>query len=272
MNEIAFSVGNAFATKPFSGNPAATVILRDAMSEQLMRLVAAEIGAPATSFLTLSNEAVHVRWFTPAGREVELCGHGTIAAGHRLYELYPDLANQLLLRTSTAETAIARLPNGQIRMSLPARPVVKLKVTPAPVLASLTDVAPITAIYKGRDYIAVFEDPAHVQRIVPNIGALKELDAYALVAVAPSNASDSDYVCRFFKSDKPNAEDIANGACQAYVAPLMADLLQRRTLRVRYLSSRGGEMTVHIDKEDVELSAPCITVMTGSFRIPSCVV
>jgi trans-2,3-dihydro-3-hydroxyanthranilate isomerase len=71
---------DAFTDHPFGGNPAGVVLDAEGMTPAQMQLVARELGHPETAFVHPSKEADYrIRFFTPA-REVDLCGHATIAA------------------------------------------------------------------------------------------------------------------------------------------------------------------------------------------------
>src|SRR5258706_851727 len=76
---------DAFASRPFSGNPAAVCILRAPQDERWMQDVASEMNLAETAFLHPENEGYRLRWFTPAV-EVALCGHATLASAHVLWE------------------------------------------------------------------------------------------------------------------------------------------------------------------------------------------
>jgi PhzF family phenazine biosynthesis protein len=86
---------NAFADKPFSGNPAAVFLVPPLGSEhknawsvddKIMQQIAAEMKLSESAFLTPTDHVgcFHtstqflLRWFTPT-KEVDLCGHATIA-------------------------------------------------------------------------------------------------------------------------------------------------------------------------------------------------
>ena len=52
-----------------------------------MAKVAAEFNLSETAFLQRrARRRYGLRWFTPSGAEVDLCGHGTLAAAHALFE------------------------------------------------------------------------------------------------------------------------------------------------------------------------------------------
>jgi PhzF family phenazine biosynthesis protein len=77
---------DAFTSTPFTGNPAAVVPEATGLDEATMRAVAAELARPATAFLrpAASGGDRGLRWFSPTGIELTLCGHGTVAAAHVL--------------------------------------------------------------------------------------------------------------------------------------------------------------------------------------------
>src|SRR6266480_6420578 len=76
---------DAFASRPFSGNPAAVCVLPAPRDERWMQDVAREMNLAETAFLHPENEGYRLRWFTPTV-EVALCGHATLASAHVLWE------------------------------------------------------------------------------------------------------------------------------------------------------------------------------------------
>src|SRR2546430_15395095 len=76
---------DAFASRPFSGNPAAVCVLPAPQDERWMQDVAREMNLAETAFLHAENEGYRLRWFTPTV-EVALCGHATLASAHVLWE------------------------------------------------------------------------------------------------------------------------------------------------------------------------------------------
>ena len=75
---------DAFAEKPFTGNPAAVMPLDHWLPDEVMQAIAAENNLSETAFTVPSERDdadYDLRWFTPTV-EVTLCGHATLAAGH----------------------------------------------------------------------------------------------------------------------------------------------------------------------------------------------
>ena len=83
---------DAFAEKPFSGNPAAVVPLETWLDDGLMQAIAGENNLAETAFFVPREEGYYeLRWFTPT-MEVPLCGHATIASAWVVFsELAPAL-------------------------------------------------------------------------------------------------------------------------------------------------------------------------------------
>lgn len=78
---------NSFAKVTGGGNPAAVVLHADSFSKERMLTIAQEIGFSETAFVMKSYKAdIKVRYFTPV-REVDLCGHATIAVFSLLRDL-----------------------------------------------------------------------------------------------------------------------------------------------------------------------------------------
>lgn len=74
----------AFYKEEHGGNKAGVVFFSDALLEKEMQEIAARIGYSETAFVSHSDEAdFEVRFFTPT-KEVNLCGHATIATFNML--------------------------------------------------------------------------------------------------------------------------------------------------------------------------------------------
>jgi PhzF family phenazine biosynthesis protein len=77
---------DAFAEKPFEGNPAAVVPLREWLDASEMQRIANENNLAETAFLVPRSHGHYgLRWFTPAV-EVDLCGHATLASAWVIFE------------------------------------------------------------------------------------------------------------------------------------------------------------------------------------------
>ena len=108
---------DAFAERPFTGNPAAVMPLEEWLPDETLQAIAIENNLSETAFTIpdASGEADYeLRWFTP-GTEVVMCGHATLASGHVLIE-----GERIRFRTRKAGILeVARHGDGYA-MSLPA--------------------------------------------------------------------------------------------------------------------------------------------------------
>ena len=77
---------DAFTNQLFKGNPAAVCPLESWLDDSLLQAIAAENNLSETVFLVPRHNDYHIRWFTPEC-EVDLCGHGTLAASFVLMNI-----------------------------------------------------------------------------------------------------------------------------------------------------------------------------------------
>jgi PhzF family phenazine biosynthesis protein len=79
---------DAFTDRAFTGNPAAVLLNASGLSDEQLQLIAREMNLSETAFVFPATDSTHdleLRWFTPT-KEVNLCGHATIATFHALAE------------------------------------------------------------------------------------------------------------------------------------------------------------------------------------------
>jgi predicted PhzF superfamily epimerase YddE/YHI9 len=84
-----------------------------------MRRVGGEFNQPATAFLWRDARGYRLRWFT-ASTELPLCGHGTLAAAHVLYETDRAGADQALTFQTGAGAVTATCWGHRIWLELPS--------------------------------------------------------------------------------------------------------------------------------------------------------
>jgi PhzF family phenazine biosynthesis protein len=83
---VALALVDAFTTTAGEGNRAGVVLEAGALTDAVKQAIAAAVGAAETAFVSPGGDAAfRLQWFTPTN-EVAFCGHGTVAALHRLAE------------------------------------------------------------------------------------------------------------------------------------------------------------------------------------------
>src|SRR5438874_6008280 len=111
---------DAFTDTPFTGNPAAVVLLDAEASDVWMAAVARETNVSDTAFVVPPEppEAPYaLRWFTPTV-EVDLCGHATLASAHCLFE--DGVPGPIRFATRSGVLTVDRRPDGSMTMDFPS--------------------------------------------------------------------------------------------------------------------------------------------------------
>ena len=113
---------DAFTEKPFTGNPAAVLVLPEAPSDEWMAAVARETNLSDTGFVIheeLPDADFRLRWFTPIV-EINLCGHATLASAHCLFEDGVD--GPIRFATRSGVLTVDRQADGSLAMDFPSWP------------------------------------------------------------------------------------------------------------------------------------------------------
>lgn len=134
---------DAFTGRPFGGNPAGVVLDAEGLSEAEMQKIAAEMNVAETAFVmpTARAGADHrLRWFTSSGKEVNFCGHATVATVHALLETGRLQRERVVFDTlgGLLPVGINRSPNGAMIWLEPSVPACADYSEPlAPILEAL---------------------------------------------------------------------------------------------------------------------------------------
>jgi len=255
-----FTQVNAFADRPFAGNPAGVYLLPAPRDTDWMQMVAREMNLAETAFLLRDGQVFGLRWFTPTV-EVDLCGHATLASAHALWEaghLRPD-------ETARFETRSGRLTasrrDGLIWLDFPSTPP-----TPAAAPDELRDGlgAPLGFVGQTRfDYLIEVESEAIVRRLAPDLGQLARLPVRGVIVTARSSGAEQDFVSRFFAPAAGVPEDPVTGSAHCALAPYWSAKLGRAELLGYQASARGGFVRVRLAGDRVLLGGHAVTVMRG---------
>lgn len=252
---------DAFATRAFAGNPAAICPLASWPDDYLMQAIAEENNLSETAFFVPSAKGFRLRWFTPV-REVDLCGHATLAAAHVLFEILGYSDPTIVFETHSGELTVGRR-GGLLAMDFPAQPPL---ACPAPeALVEGLGQRPLEVL-AGDDYIAVFNSEDTVRAITPDHALLSRLDRRGVVVTAAG--SDVDFVSRFFAPKYGIPEDPVTGSAHCQLAPYWAKRLGKNSLAARQVSRRGGDLLCEFKADRVLLSGSAVTVMVTTISLP----
>jgi PhzF family phenazine biosynthesis protein len=254
---------DAFADRPFAGNPAAVCLLAEEPEDAWLAAVAAEMNLSETAFLRREDSAWRLRWFTPAV-EVDLCGHATLASAHVLWEAgYADPAESLVFRTRSGDLSAVRKDRA-IELDFPAEPASPAE-PPAGLLEALGVAAPRFTGRNRFDYLLALDAERAVREARPDFRALAAAGGAArgVMITAPSDAPEFDFVSRFFAPASGIDEDPVTGSSHCCLGPFWAQRLGKRELVGFQASRRGGVVRVRVDGERVALGGRAVTVLRG---------
>lgn len=265
---------DAFADRPFMGNPAAVVQPLEAWPDAgWMQALAAENKHSETAFLRTTADPARfdLRWFTPA-TEVALCGHATLATAHVLWRELGLEARTLTFDTASGPLTVARFGEGY-EMDFPTDPLTRV-ATPKR-LAEALGAEPVE-VWASRYLIAVMKDAATVRGLAPDIRALAAFGEGAIekgqVITAGLSGNDAerggvDVVDRFFGPGCGIDEDPATGSARCGLAPLFATKLGRTNITFEQAyPGRGARFETELVEDRVLIRGQAVTVMSSVLR------
>ena len=233
-------------------------LLPEPASEDWMRNVAREMNLSETAFLVKRAQGYDLRWFTPSV-EIDLCGHGTLASAHVLWET-GEARPEETVRFNTRSGSLSASRDGEwIVLDFPATPVETCDVPPG-----LPEALGVSATFVGKsvfDYLVEVGNEREVRAAAPDMGALKRLDCRGVIVTSRSDDPDFDFVSRFFAPATGLDEDPVTGSAHCALGPYWQSRLGKSEFSARQESARGGELRVRVDGERVRIAGQAVTVL-----------
>ncbi len=255
-------VVDAFADRPFAGNPAAVCILPGPAPDEWMRDVAREMNLAETAFLHRVEDGWSLRWLTPTV-EVDLCGHATLASAHVLWQDAYIGRDAEARFQSRSGLLTARREGDRIVLDFPAKPA-KETAPPADLLRSLGITKARWVGINAFDYLVEVESEAEVRGLAPDHSALAKLKVRGAIATSRADKGRPyDFVSRFFAPGSGVNEDPVTGSAHCALAPYWQPVFGRDAMIGYQASPRGGTVHVRCDKDRVHLGGQAVTVLRG---------
>ena len=259
MNSLPFFQVDAFASRPFEGNPAAVMPLSEWLPDAVMQAIAAENNLAETAFTVPSDgdDADHdLRWFTPTV-EVDLCGHATLASGHVLMT-----GDRVRFATRSGVLTVTR-EDGKLWLDLPAYAVEEGE---EPGLFDALGVSGPTYLSRGGNGAAIvlLADEQAVRAVRPDFPALRTIDRLVIVT-APGETTA--VASRVFAAYHGIDEDPVTGSAHAALVPFWAERLGRPRFSALQASKRSGHLDCQLSGDRVRLGGGAVTVIEGHFQL-----
>ncbi|MEU5081232.1 MULTISPECIES: PhzF family phenazine biosynthesis protein [Streptomyces] len=263
---------DAFADRPFTGNPAGVLLLDDVFpDDDWLQNVAMEVNHAETAFAHPLPEGGDadwaLRWFTPV-TEVAMCGHATLATAH---VLHTTGAHEGPVRFATRSGVLIATPgaDGSLTLDFPTAPL-----TPAELPAGVAEALgaqPLAAFDTGPgigDLLVELADEKTVLGLSPDHKALGAYSARGLIATARAEepARGYDYVSRCFFPNVGIDEDPVTGSAHTALAPYWSPRLGSDDLTGLQASRRTGLVRTGLRGARTLLTGHAVTVIEGDLR------
>jgi len=250
---------DAFAEKPFTGNPAAVMPLDHWLPDDVMQAIAAENNLAETAFTVPSERGdadYDLRWFTPTV-EVNLCGHATLASAHIL------IHGQKISFATKSGILIVTREDDLLRLDMPAAPV---EPKGLPDLLQALGVTGETFLSNegNGNALVLLADEGAVRAVTPDFAALRLLP-YLVSVTAPGDSQD--VASRVFAAYHGVDEDPVTGSAHTALIPFWAERLGRHRFTALQASKRTGLLDCELRGDRVILGGHAVTVIEGYFQL-----
>jgi len=252
---------DAFADELFKGNPAGVCVLDEPLETNVMQKIAMENNLSETAFVVKNSTGYDLRWFTPA-KEVELCGHATLATACVLSTVYDSNANFFEFNTLSGILKV-RYTGELYEMNFPVRPATEVSINED--MKAAVGV-PIKSAWGGYNLLLELDDERTIQNLNPDIDAVKRLkDWHGLIITA--RGKSCDFVSRYFAPNVGVNEDPVTGSSHTTLIPFWSELLGKDKMTARQLSKRGGILYCQNAGERVFIAGRAVLYMRGEILL-----
>lgn len=257
---------DAFTSEAFNGNPAGVTLSND-LSENEKQLIAKEMNLSETAFI--SNSAIadyKLQWFTPA-KEVNLCGHATIASLHFLFEKSMISSDQHISFETLSGRINCSHEDGKYFMQIPIPQLDEFAGCKEEILEAIgidrTDVSDLPFILLDNGYLFISVNSLDVLwKIKPDYKKLKELSdikkEFFDIAVYTNETieKDSSAHLRFFAPYHGIDEDPVTGsACGPLLLVLTKQGLIKDYIDDSFIKFEQGDVLNRKGRVEVKFNA-----------------
>ena len=264
---------DVFTDEHFKGNPTAVCILNEEIEEMQMKLIAAEMNLSETAFVFPINKELNtysLRWFTPEV-EVPLCGHGTIGTAKVLFDVMKIESSEILFETKSGILIAKRYEDG-IGIDMPLDNYESIDISAEFLSAIGIDKYIEAKVGKTtRKVIIRVDSQEEILSLKPDFNRMKglefEVDIKG-VAITTNNASNHDFLSRYFNPWAGINEDPVTGSVHTVLAKYWSDILNKKDLIAYQASNRGGKLSLKIkDKNRLEVIGESVIVLKGELYL-----
>jgi PhzF family phenazine biosynthesis protein len=253
---------DAFTNKIFAGNPAAVCLLNEWLPDETLQAISQENFLPETSFVVSHNDQHEIRWFSPSS-EMDLCGHGTLAAAYVIMRWIQPWLKEISFTSISGLLHVKREEEGYL-LDFPIQPAFSCDMIDG--LENALGVIPRQLLKNLKWHVAILESEKQIRQLKPNVHALEALGCNNLIVTAPGDSVD--FVSRYFKTQGPIHEDPVTGSAHCTLMPYWTRRLSKLRLNAKQVSKRGGELNCELKQDRVLLRGQAVSYMQGTITLP----
>ncbi len=248
MIHMRFYQVDAFAERPFEGNPAAVCVMDRWLPDDVMLKVAIENNLSETAFAVGSDGHYELRWFTPGG-EINLCGHATLATSYVIMNHVEPGLDHVDYDTMSGHLGVDREGDMYV-LDFPRIPTHPYELRDDMVEA--LGIEPSEVWIGERDPIFLLDSEEEVRNLDPDINKVKSLPE-GLGAFVTAKGKDCDFVSRSFWPKLNVPEDPVCGSMHCSLADFWQKRLGKVEFTAHQVSPRGGWLHVRCDGDRIRI-------------------
>lgn len=254
---------DAFTEKLFGGNPAAVVLLKTWLSDELMQKIAFENNLSETAFFVPNETGFDIRWFTPTV-EVNLCGHATLATSFVIFNVL-KYSKDIILFGSKSGILKVRKDEKWLELDFPAQETHAAEA-PKGLIESIGK-KPKEIYRAADDYLLVYASQKEIEKLNPDFGALKNIEARGIIVTAKAKSKKIDFVSRFFGPSVGVNEDPVTGSAHTKLVPYWANVLGKNELVAEQISNRKGFLKCKLADDRVLMAGKGKLFLKGKISV-----
>ncbi len=262
MNIPYFQV-NSFTSDTCQGNPAGVCILNHWLEDKALLHIAAENDLSETAFLVPKDQGFEIRWFTP-DVEVDLCGHATLASAWAVLNMLRAGDTEVIFQSKSGELTVTK-QDDQLTLDFPSD-MPEVCVNNDAVTQALG--AEPAQLWMGNEKVmAIFFNQKAVTDLTPDFDAMKSIKCQGIIATAPADDPELDFVSRFFAPSVGIDEDPVTGAAHCVLIPYWATRLEKDLLKCQQISKRGGQLTCEFKGPRTHITGQATVYLSGVIHL-----
>ncbi|NQV52644.1 MAG: PhzF family phenazine biosynthesis protein [Flavobacteriales bacterium] len=252
MHEInSFQLLNVFTGEKARGNSCCVFFTNDLGDSKKLLEIAQNFNQPATSFVKMRSEGVYdIRWFAPES-EIDLCGHGALAATQVLLDIQAQ-RDEVTFHYKGGELTGLRVGE---RVSI-LGDLISCSESTVPQWLKDGFGEDVSGYFPSANkHIVLMKDPERIAALQPNWEPLLASGVFSFAVTAEGR--EVDFISRVFLPSLNHKEDQATGSAHMVLAPFWSKRLGKTTLDAHQVSARGGRMKCVVSTQQVQLIAAC---------------